>query len=91
MPLQVMQQQRDEIDEKLRCYREVRVKANKTVDVADINAADNRRELSFEDVMPTGDSVAGPMIFMGCGMLNLFDFNNLSDTATDFEDIALYS
>lgn len=68
LPLQVMQEQWDKLEEKeaLWCYKTVRVKANKTVDVVDINAEDNKKRLKFEDVMPSGDSVSGPMVFMGC-------------------------
>lgn len=90
LPLQVLEQQWNAInkgDAKLLCYKKVKIDSKWVVDTVDLNEEANLKPLEFQDVMPSGDSVAGPLFFMGCGILNLFDFTNLTDDEVDFSDV----
>lgn len=71
IPLQIIQEQRLKVQPTIRLPDEVRVDANLFFDQENNASEDNYHTVVLEDIMPQADSVAGPLIFLGAGMLKI--------------------
>lgn len=71
LPLNAMEQLRTELslDGKISCSKTVYVKDFQVQPETDL--PNNTQPLTFTDLVPAGDSVAGSMVFLGCGLLRL--------------------
>jgi len=79
IPLKVMETEFRRMEWKIHCFDTVTVKKFGSQDQLDIARDDNRNELTLEQIMPAWDSISWPLVFLGCGILNLSDSTRLPE------------
>lgn len=88
IPLQAMEQEFEKLEWELSCPKEIVVENSSSIEEFTVSSK-WENILEFEDIMPTWDSVAWPLIFIWCGLLNFFDSWQISNESTDAVDVML--
>lgn len=84
LPLQVLDQQRNEQQYSFQMYKRTYIDQSFSVDME--NTAKDKSNLmtrELEDILPKADSVSGPLIFLGASVLHTLDYNFLTQEKLD--------